>query len=76
MFWMNHPDSFSFHLIYHLDIKPNSQGPSRQLYRGFRVESSRLGIKPCFKVDPNARMWSRAAGKFPVVKKRPRSEMN
>lgn len=40
------------------------------------MESSRLGIKPCFRVEPKAKMWSLAAGKLPVVKKSPRSEMN
>lgn len=33
-------------------------------------------MRPCFKVDPNAKMCSRAAGKFPVVRNSPRSEIN
>lgn len=51
------------------------QGESRELYRGLRTESRRLGMRPCFKVDANARMCFFAPSKFPVVKKSPRSEM-
>jgi hypothetical protein len=32
------------------------QGPSRQLYLGFLVESSKLGIRPCLSVVPKARI--------------------
>jgi hypothetical protein len=45
-------------------------------YLGFLTESSKLGIKPCFRVDAKAKICFFAASKFPAVKKRPLADMN
>ena len=49
--------------------------PKRNRHLGFLAESSKFGINPCFRFDAKARMWFRAASKFPVVRNKPRSDM-
>lgn len=46
-----------------------------ETHLGLRTESSRFGIRPCLRVELNARMCCFAAAKFPVVKNKPLSEM-
>lgn len=75
---MNHPNDIQL-ILYDTERSEtvvDSQGPSRQLYLGVFVESSKLGINPCFSVLPNAKICSLAPLKLPVVKNSPLSEMN